>query len=334
MLHLADAENVEVRGEDPTNYIKRPGRRIDVTLLFDNSFRLGIENKPFSGEQEDQINDYCKHLESQSRPFLLLYLSREGSDPESIGPEVRERLKRDRKLANISYREELSRWLEGCIRSCRAERVTHFLEDFQEFINTKFPNEGGPGRMTDLTAGQLIQDVALECEHNLRIALQVHEAYDLIRRRLVESFYERLEHHFSSLGTEWEVFRSPRDQILRQYSKFHISKRNWNGRWLIGLEAADNGPNTIWLGVIKGAESTEFIPGLWERLNEEFRLGQQHPWWEWRALADREFRYWHTEDNLIRLYQKDALLEYFCSQISRIKEVATPVIDQFLKSGK
>jgi hypothetical protein len=82
------------------------------------------------------------------------------------------------------------------------------------------------------------------------------------------------------------------------------------------------------------AESSEFIPGLWERLNGEFRLGQQHPWWEWQAWADKEFRYWNTEDNLIRLYRKDALLEYFCSQISRIREVATPIIDQFLKSGQ
>jgi hypothetical protein len=151
----------------------------------------------------------------------------------------------------------------------------------------------------------------------------------------VESFYGSLEHHFSSLGTEWELSHTPPEQILDQYSKFRISNRNWNGRWLIGLEAADNGPNNIWLGVIKGAESTEFTPGLWEQLNEESRLGQRHASWEWWAWADREYRYWdREEDDLIRLYQKDALMEYFCSQISRIKEVVTPVIDKFLNAGQ
>jgi hypothetical protein len=81
--------------------------------------------------------------------------------------------------------------------------------------------------------------------------------------------------------------------------------------------------------------SPDFIPGLKERLDQEYRLGQRNDWFEWWAWADREYRYWdREEDNLVRLYRKDALLEYFCSQISRIKEVATPIIDQFLKSGQ
>lgn len=332
LLHLADTERIEVQREDPTSYIKRPARRIDITLRFGNSFMLGIENKPFSGEQKDQIKDYCKHLENRSTPFLLLYLSKEGSDPESIGPEERANLKRESELATISYTGELSLWLEGCIHSCKARRVAHFLEDFLEFVKIRFPSGGGQETMADLTGGQVIQDVALENEQNLRIVYQVRHQFEAIKKRVVECFYERLADRLS-LGTEWEAFHTPRQEILDHYSKFRISNRNWNGRCFIGLEAQENGPNNIWLGIMKGKNSAEFIPGLWERLNEEYRPGQRHEWWEWRARADREYCDWdREEDDLIRLYQKDAMLEYFRSQISRIREVATPIIDKFLKS--
>jgi len=42
-------------------------RRIDITIEFDSGkSAIGIENKPWAGEQEDQIKDYKEHLSKKT----------------------------------------------------------------------------------------------------------------------------------------------------------------------------------------------------------------------------------------------------------------------------
>ena len=49
--------------EDSTVYVQAFQSRIDITLDFgDGDAGLGIENKPWAGEQPDQLQDYQAHL--------------------------------------------------------------------------------------------------------------------------------------------------------------------------------------------------------------------------------------------------------------------------------
>jgi hypothetical protein len=49
--------------EDSTVYVQAFPRRIDITLDFgDGDAGIGIENKPWAGEQLDQRQDYQAHL--------------------------------------------------------------------------------------------------------------------------------------------------------------------------------------------------------------------------------------------------------------------------------
>ena len=83
----ADYRAVKVYREETTTYITNPLRRIDIVLDFGN-FGVGIENKPWAGEQPDQVKDYFLHLGGRYREaFLLLYLSGDGQPPPSVGLE-------------------------------------------------------------------------------------------------------------------------------------------------------------------------------------------------------------------------------------------------------
>ena len=134
----ADSTAVKVYREEMTTYISNPLRRIDIVLDF-GTFGVGIENKPWAGEQPEQVKDYFSHLERRySKGFLLIYLSGDGMPPPSVGlAELigREKLNQFRLL---DYRVGLTAWIGECIESGEAESVRCFLRDFMSYVVRTF----------------------------------------------------------------------------------------------------------------------------------------------------------------------------------------------------
>src|SRR5689334_577177 len=57
----ATRSHCRVKREDCTLYCANFQRRIDITLEF-SAFGIGIENKPWADEGDDQLKDYSLHL--------------------------------------------------------------------------------------------------------------------------------------------------------------------------------------------------------------------------------------------------------------------------------
>ena len=130
-------QRCRVRREDSTNYIKPMQRRIDMTLDFGRC-AVGIENKPWAIEQTDQIKDYVEHMRAKYGDFAIVYLSGDGSEPQSIDEQERVKLTRANRLIVFSYNTNLRDWLESCFKECRSEKFRWFLKDFIEYIDNKF----------------------------------------------------------------------------------------------------------------------------------------------------------------------------------------------------
>lgn len=127
--------------EQPTDLTPQPLRRIDILLEMDG-LGMGIENKPWAGEQPDQLAVYQEYLENKYQDnYLLVYLSGSGHEPLSMSADRRERLKREGRLKVISYPVEFRKWLEACYKECRAEKVRWFLHDFIEYVEKGFKLE-------------------------------------------------------------------------------------------------------------------------------------------------------------------------------------------------
>lgn len=124
--------------EASTSYLEADLRRIDIRVDF-GTFGIGIENKPWAGEQPNQMRDYFLDLERQYHGrFLLLYLSGSGDPPTSAAPgELDFRAERGQYRFS-SYREDLANWLEECERECESERFKWFLKDFRSYILRRF----------------------------------------------------------------------------------------------------------------------------------------------------------------------------------------------------
>jgi hypothetical protein len=133
-------QKVNLIREDTTAYISRSLRRMDIAIDFNKEFAIVIENKPWAGDQKDQIKDYRENLEKEyNGKYFLLYLSPYGNPPSSwsIDEDLRKSLEDEKKLMTISY-FDIKKWLEICYKECKAEKVRWFLRDFTDYVEEMF----------------------------------------------------------------------------------------------------------------------------------------------------------------------------------------------------
>lgn len=125
--------------EDLTRFSHSPGRRIDITIHL-GSRGIGVENKPWAGEGEDQIKVYKEHLARKYKGnFCLLYLSGNGSPPKSLSKSQRQMLSKRGKFRIVTYHTDLAEWIKSCQKVCPSDHVRWFLENFSKYIRDTFP---------------------------------------------------------------------------------------------------------------------------------------------------------------------------------------------------
>jgi hypothetical protein len=129
----------KIMREASTTYIVNNQRRIDITLNFQNKFEIGIENKPWDEEQENQLQDYQKHLRKKfGENFCIVYISGNGSEPESLSEKLKKQLLQERKLIILKYKPDIKVWLEKCYKECKSEKIRIFIKDFIQYIEQNF----------------------------------------------------------------------------------------------------------------------------------------------------------------------------------------------------
>jgi len=141
-IHHEKEENLDycqVVRESQTTWISNNRRRIDILLRFKEGFVVAIENKPWSTEQENQLQDYHEHLiKKYKKDNCLVYMSGNGVTPTSIEPKKQRILQRDREFEVLNYASGVVTWLEEGYKECQAEKIRYFLRDLIVYIKKNF----------------------------------------------------------------------------------------------------------------------------------------------------------------------------------------------------
>jgi hypothetical protein len=104
-------DRVTVHRESCTIYIANQRRRMDI-LIDGGKWGIGIENKPWAGEQKDQLQDYADDLERRfGENFLLIRLTGRDVDATSMDAERQKKLSAQGKFASWRYSTALLAWL-------------------------------------------------------------------------------------------------------------------------------------------------------------------------------------------------------------------------------
>jgi hypothetical protein len=135
----SQVEKVTVINEAYTTFLPNSARRIDIRIEMPSCFGIGIENKPWTVEQPEQLSDYCAELACRYKSqFVLVFLSQKGRSPQSIPPEEWQVLKDSGKCATIFYSDNFLDWLLECQKMCQSEKIRYFIKDFMKYIQDNF----------------------------------------------------------------------------------------------------------------------------------------------------------------------------------------------------
>lgn len=343
---LKDKKRPKVDRESPTyRSSENPHGQIDILVEFEN-FGLGIENKLDADEQKKQLQGYYEHLKEEygGQGFCLVFITPDGRKPNSIEPNLREKLMNEKKskLVCVSYSTGILKWLEECCQLGESDKFRWFLRDFKDHIN-------GGQTMSMENERETILKHAQESEENLKTALDIGFAFSELQngglqnsefqKRIIVGFLNKLgKFVVDKLGdpdeSRWKVNDdSLRDSPLKKDKIFSFGEKSWEDQYGVALSADTSNACDVLIGVWTkdNKKVQELFKLLKEKLDDSSRKkGKKEDPWGWYYHLDPPYLYWNTKETLIKLYNGEAV-KHIGEELVKTIKVAAPIIDKHVR---
>jgi hypothetical protein len=273
-------------------------RRIDIFIEFENGV-IGIENKPWAGDQPLQLSDYVDWLMAFSvkKEWLLIFLGNREPSESSIAAHKRESLTKDKHFVRMDF-DDLSNWMQECAGKTKALTVRIFVEELAKYVRTRVNQE------IDMTEEREVKQSVLASSENLEAAFLVAKSFGSVKRDLVQK-----------LEIDLRAALSEKSYQLR-YNKEFFNGSRWNNIGILfetqqdkclSFEFDCSGYREFLWGIAKTTEEINKDEASVLEINEIMTTlfghsGDQTPtnkWWPWYIYAndirfDKAFRDWQN----------------------------------------
>ncbi|PWA09803.1 PDDEXK-like family protein [Flavobacterium laiguense] len=283
---------------------KTEGGRIDIIVEDSGKKALIIENKIYAGEQENQLIRYYNY----DKKSPILFLTLRGSEPKSA-----KRLVKNEDYFNISYKEDITKWLGDCIKEATDKPMLREVLKQYVYLIKKLT-----GQTINKVMSSEIQDTIFK---NFSAAEQIvkdfENAKNKIRNNVRESVIRKLK---SKLGLTFDInihnkvqeknsgiwlrFKTPKtDSII-----FGIEPFSGNG----------NERNRLFYGVLdlQGKNKDVFI--------ENGFSNTEKGWW-------RERKSFESLENLYVDFDNIQFLEFLGKNKENQEKIAESISSQLIK---
>lgn len=275
-------------------------RRIDIYLDIPGAGLVGIENKPWAADQQNQLHDYAEFLKSSAGEmnWLLIYIGNEEPSKNSFTPEERANLSQSGYFVHMKYRDIVD-WLNLCACKSQAPVVRVFIEELIKFVSEQINGE------MDMSAQHETTNIITASPENIAAAFSVYRCIDDVKQNLLKDFKMQLSETLAhnGLGLIWE------DGLLSgrpSCAGFGITFENQDEQSLyLRFEFAGSGLQRFFWGIRRKSEAVTFDQRKWsnihEAMNKNFTTGKFSDWWPWYSdIPDHEFtasyKNWYAEE--------------------------------------
>lgn len=279
----ATAENCEsVTLEQLTEH----GRRIDIVIRFRGGGLLALENKPWAGDQINQLNDYADYLAAQStkNQWLLVYLSNREPDKASIDDNRREELEASGNFLRFSFRNAEA-WLQEASEKTRAVKVRLFVEDLIQFVRTQVRGDADMSETLEVT-----QQI-LSTKESLESSFLISKSLQHVKNNLLERFEVCLENLMTENGFFLEIdLNSLKSGEVYTGFSIWFSKASENRAHLCFEFGRSNLNSLCWgIALHKDKATTETRLQIHEIMTKGFGDGKQNGGWPWWQPIDKQW---------------------------------------------
>lgn len=253
-------DKIVVRCEHSTD----DNRRIDVLISKNgNDTIIGIENKIYTTttDQNNQVHDYLKYLDSRTKNYCLLYLapSEKRIGEHSISVEAFETYTGNNKLKMISYEFDIIELIHSFALHCESERVRFFILEFEKKLKQMFMGED------QLDENKFITEHILKSEENLALSFNVAKNLIEVKKKLEEKF----EHQLKDIGNAYGLTVDGLHLYPPKWNKYHLAFSYESGGILYGIKRKERNPEK------------PTLPSLQQLFAERFKTTPWWPMWEY-----------------------------------------------------
>lgn len=327
--------------------------RLDIAVEIDKHHCLVIENKPYAGDQPNQVKDYLDWLKRYDK-HMLIYLSPTGEGPTaySTGDADLDEYERLRRFAIMPYYGatdlddafnrlrlpvSLADWLADCRRDCDVDRLRLFLREAETFCQTQF------GGSAMLKTEHTVKDFVLADNRNMETALAVYESWPGIKKDVCEQFLKEIstripEDMLCNSRYGEKVYECRVGAYYDRWKEYQNPDNGEQRRTCIALRAEARGPNHWFFGVVSPLVKSKMEESdklrrqqIEDELGKKLSGGKTSDRWPWWAWVDEKYRNW---DSLIpemhRELQEEGgeIMRYFVERFTNIINIAAPIIDR------
>ncbi|WP_201092167.1 PD-(D/E)XK nuclease family protein [Thiocystis minor] len=218
------------------------GRRIDIYLKFDSGV-IGIENKPWAGDQNQQLSDYADWLikDANGRHWLLVFLCNRDPALSSIDEDKKKEIKDH--FVQVSYNEVIE-WLGNGAEKTKALTVRIFVDELAKFIRANINEE------IDMSEEQEIRNTILASDENLEAAFFIAHSFESTKKHLIQVLHNNLTKKIADKG--YFFFWDDGLFSCKQREFFISFQRGQEFQLVFGFDG--NGLNGFGWGISKNAE--------------------------------------------------------------------------------
>ncbi|SNT69642.1 PD-(D/E)XK nuclease family protein [Psychrobacter sp. LV10R520-6] len=159
-------------------------RRMDIYLrcqVGDESYGICIENKPYAGDQFEQLKDYAIELDNRKhKAWHLIYLSEYQDVPSeySIKPDDLNTLTDNNQFSAVKF-SDLIGWLKACQVECQNHSVSEFIAQLIKFIQKQFMG------IEDMNEDNAVLDIIKKNAATIDASIKVSNTVDRMKKELM-----------------------------------------------------------------------------------------------------------------------------------------------------
>lgn len=188
--------------------------------------------------------------------------------------------------------------------------------------------------MTTPISREAALNYALASKENLTTAINLSEAFQDIKTRVIQDFLTGLEAAILSDYPGWKCLNdfSKGPFQSRYYTKFGFYKPAWmdnSKRFAVALET---GPQPTSIGILRDGQEKILNGRLYEEIKNRFGkgYGKEGNTWDWYRNLDSPYQDWNSSETLLKMYENQEAREYFHTAFTTLMDIASDIIDQHL----
>lgn len=303
-------------------------RRLDI-FVETSDLLIGIENKPWAEDEENQLYDYGCWLKKRAgrsrKKWILFYLSNSEYSEYSLSKDTDKEIKDN--IHHVTY-YEIIKWLEECSYKIESIQVKMFIESIIKFINSEINYE------LNMELQDEIVERILEDNDAISSALLISKSIGNIKLSIMNEFITHIINKTDELSIDFyfdeEDFRKGKKE-----SGFYVDFNDDSLYYLVFKFESSNLRDFYW-GFERKNEApkrnklknyTEIQSEI-ERIFPDYYVecqlnAENYPWYAYSEESLNIPQNWNADDNIwlmLRGFGEDSFAETVVTIIKTIND--------------